>query len=167
LTLDDGAQEPWEQLLLAHVDGTEIGVIERNPVEPNSLAAEELQEFLSAIDVEKPASAVAWLRQYLATVSTIYSFQLLNGVNIGDGWDAVGCLQDRLHSLGGILQADGDGFSNEHGYHILWAFSENVTGSWYMGVLRDAQWIHVEMDLGNRNHRESFLRGEVPAGVEI
>jgi hypothetical protein len=167
LSLEKGSRESWEQLLLAHMDGTEIAVIERNPVERNSLGAEELQEFLIAIEGGKPASAEAWLRQYLATVSTIYAFQLLNGINAGDGWSAVSCLQNTLRSLGGILQADGEGFSNEQGYHILWEFSDNVTGAWSMGVLRDAEWIHFQMDLGNRNHREAFLRGEVPAGVEI
>jgi hypothetical protein len=61
-------------------------------------------------------------------VKVIYAFQLLNGTDVEDGWA-------RLHSLynavwehaGGILQSDGEGFSNEEGYTILWQFSD---GNW-------------------------------------
>jgi hypothetical protein len=36
-----------------------------------------------------------------------------------------------------------------------------------MGVLKDGEWVHFQMDLGNKKHRAAFLRGEVPEGVEI
>jgi hypothetical protein len=68
-------------------------------------------------------------------------------------------------SAGGIVQADGEGFSNEEGFHVLWQFSDGVKGPWWMAVLRDGEWITFQMQLGNRKHREAFLRGEIPAGV--
>ena len=65
-----------------------------------------------------------------------------------------------------ILQADGEGFSNEDGYHILWQFSDSVSGKWWMGVLENGKWVHFQMDLGNPQHRSAFLAGEVPAAVK-
>lgn len=90
------------------------------------------------------------------------------GPTFNDGWS-------RLHSVynavwqaaGGILQSDGEGFSNEAGYTILWQFSEAATGSWNVGVLSDGRWVHFEIDLGNSEHREAFLQGMVPAGVRL
>jgi hypothetical protein len=69
------------------------------------------------------------------------------------------------NQVGGIIQADAEGFTNEDGYQILWQFSDSVTGTWWMGVFQHGSWIHFEMDLGNRQHREAFLRGEMPAGA--
>lgn len=98
----------------------------------------------------------------------IYAFRLLSGTDVNDGWS-------RLHSVynavwqaaGGILQSDGEGFSNEAGYTILWQFSEAATGSWNVGVLSDGRWVNFEIDLGNSEHREAFLQGKVPAGVRL
>lgn len=66
-----------------------------------------------------------------------------------------------------IIQADLEGFTNEEGYHILWQFSDPVTGPWWMGVLKNNAWVHFQMDLGNVSHREAFLRGEVPQRVDV
>jgi len=64
-----------------------------------------------------------------------------------------------------ILQADGEGFSNEAGYCILWQFSDSVRGPWWMGVLRDGEWIHFQMNLGSKRQREAFRKGQIPKGV--
>ena len=56
-------------------------------------------------------------------MKVIYAFQLLSGTEVNDGWDGVHFLRGRIwRELGGILQADLEGFSNEDGYHILWQF---------------------------------------------
>ena len=60
-----------------------------------------------------------------------------------------------------ILQADGEGFTNEEGYHIVWQFSDSVSGPCNMGVLQDGVWRHFSMDLGDPDHRAAFLRGSV------
>ena len=69
--------------------------------------------------------------------------------------------------VGGIIQADREGFSDEKGYHILWQFSNSVKRPWWMSVLKDGQWVRFQMDLGSRKHRAAFFRGEVPAGVKM
>ena len=60
------------------------------------------------------------------------------------------------------MQADGEGFTNEEGYHIVWQFSDSVSGPWKMGVLQDGVWRHFSMDLGDPDHRAAFLKGTVP-----
>jgi hypothetical protein len=105
LTVEEGSDAQWGQLLLAHSDRREIAAIERNEVSDGSMAEEEIIHLLSAI-------------------------------NEDDGWRELSAVKDKLWSqLGGILQADGEGFSNEDGYHIVWQFSEHVSGPWRMGVI--------------------------------
>ena len=160
--------DAWDQLTLAHKSGQEIAVIEKNPVLEGQLGAEELQEFIDEILDYKPESAAAWLQQYLPGVKVIYAFQLLDGTDVEDGWTPLRRLYSAVWGHAeGILQADGEGFSDEDGYTILWQFSDRVTGKWNMGVLKDGRWIHFEMDLGSEHHRNAFLRGEVPDGAKV
>lgn len=123
-----------EHLTLRHKSGQEIAVIERNPVSEGELGADELQEFLDEVPHHKPDSAAAWLQKYLPTVKVIYAFQLLGGTDVDDGWTPLHRLYQAIWShAGGILQADGEGFSNEEGYTILWQFAESVTGPVELG----------------------------------
>jgi hypothetical protein len=167
LSIDDGTNEDWTQLLLCHEDGSEIAVIERNAASSTDLVEAEIQEFLDEIADCKPPSAAEWLAEYFPKVRTIYAFQLLHGTDVKNGWEILGTVKDALHAhVRGIIQADGEGFSNEEGFHILWQFADSVTGEWWMGVLQNGKWVHFQMDLGNKNHREAFLLGKVPKGVK-
>jgi hypothetical protein len=67
--------------------------------------------------------------------------------------------------VGGVLQADSEGFTNEDGYNILWQFSDGVKGKWNMAILEDEKWIPFEMDLGNAEQRREFFDGRVPPGA--
>jgi hypothetical protein len=163
-----GSGDTWEELTLKHESGQEIAIIEKDPVILGELGAEELQEFLDEIPHYKPDSAVAWLQSYLPTVKVIYAFQLLNGTDVDDGWTLLHRVFDAVRNYaGGIVQADGEGFSDEQGFTILWQFGESATGQWNMGVLIGDGWVHFEIDLGNKDHREAFWRGEVPSGVKL
>jgi hypothetical protein len=143
-------------------------LIERNPVVEGQLGADELSEFLEEVAHYKPKSASDWLRDYLPSIKVIYAFQLLDGTDVDDGWTSLHNLYTAVWKhTGGILQADGEGFSDEDGFTILWQFSEAVKGSWNVGVLRRGKWLHFEMDLGNPEHREAFWKGEVPHGVRM
>jgi hypothetical protein len=166
---DEGAEDEWEALILKHRAGEPIAFIERNPVIPGELGAEELQEFIADVSQCQPASAAAWLNQYLPSVKVIYSFQLLHGTEVDNGFKLMHGVYTALwRHAGGILQADMEGFSNENGYTILWQFSDDVSGAWKVGVLgSDGHWVNFEMDLANRRHREAFWRGEVPVGAKL
>jgi len=157
----------WTGLVLTHEDGAEIAVIERAPVEPDSIASEELREFADEVSTCLPTSAAEWLARYFPRVRCIYSQQILNEVERDDGWRSVRAIQEEIWKFApSILQADNEGFSNEDGYHILWQFRESVDGTWWMGVLLDGDWQHFQMDLGNHQHREAFFQGKIPDGVQ-
>jgi hypothetical protein len=169
LQIEDGTEADWTSLVLKHESGPEIAVIERNPVGPETLGSAEIDEFLEEIGECQPASAVRWISEYLPTVKVIFAFQWLSGTNAKSGGDIVGSLMIGLQKLvGGVIQADGEGFSDdEQGDHILWQFSDRVKGPWRMAVRQDGKWVRFEMELGDRKHREAFLRGEIPSGVRI
>jgi hypothetical protein len=163
LTLESGTVDEWESLLLSGMDGVEVAVIERNPVFDGSLGQDEVAEFIEEIQDCKPNSGVQWLEDYLASVKTIYAFQHLQGSETADGGNALHALRSKLWERGdAILQADNEGFTNEEGYHIVWQFSDSVSGAWNMGVLQDGVWRHFSMDLGDPDHRAAFMRGSVP-----
>ena len=166
LNIETGTEANWQQLVLTHTKGTQIATIEFNPVTAGELGKDELDEFIAELDHYKPATAAQWLRQYLPRVAAIYAFQLLSGTEAEGGWDAVHTLQSAIWStVGGVLQADGEGFSNEDGYTILWQFSDGVSGRWNMAVLDKGSWVAFEMDLANAKQRQLFFDGKVPRGV--
>jgi hypothetical protein len=168
LTLESGTDADWTRIVLAHENGPEIAVIERNSSSSTDLVSGEIEEFIQEIADCKPPSAAAWLTKYLPTVRTIYAFQLLSGTDHKNGCHILGETKNSIFAqVGGVIQADGEGFSNEDGYHILWQFSDSVKGTWWMGILRGDHWVHFQMDLGNKQHREAFFRGEVPEGAKM
>lgn len=162
----DQDPDDWQQLILSHPDGSEIALIERDVVEDGSLADGEIQEFEEELDHTLPQSSAVWLREFFPRVRCIYSFQHLSGANSDSGFSALSCVRALFWSAApGLLQADGEGFSNEHGYQITWEFSESVTGTWWMGLLKEGKWVHFQMDLGNREHRKAFKLGTIPDRV--
>jgi hypothetical protein len=166
LTVAEGSDEDWTQIILSHVSGRDITSLERNVVQDGSPGSEELAEFAEEVVDCKPPSAAKWLLEYFSRVKCIYAFQVLSGTDEKPGWEILDAIRDCIWSAApAILQADEEGFSNEDGYHILWQFNDSVDGPWSMAVLRDGQWKEFEMNLGDRKQRESFLQGEVPSDV--
>ncbi len=166
VTGDVSAAE-WDQLVVTNSAHHEVCAIERNVILAGSLGEEELAEFQAEVAACFPASAAKWLESYLKSVRTIYAFQVLSGTYADRGWEILGSVKEALlGAVGGIVQADGEGFSNEEGYHILWQFSDDVSGEWWMAVLKDGRWEKFKMDLDDRAHRAAFMAGEIPSGVE-
>lgn len=164
LTLEDGTEEEWDSLLLSGDDELEIAVLERNPVYDGSLGQDEIAEFIEETADCKPQTGVEWLHDFLAEVKTIYAFQHLTGSDSEEGSAAIHALRTALWERGeSIIQADMEGFTNEDGFHVVWQFSDTVSGAWNMAVLQDGAWHSFKMDLGDPEHREAFFRGEVPA----
>jgi len=166
LTVEEGSEEEWETLLLSSVDDVEIALIERNPVSMGSIGQDAVAEFIDEMQDCKPESGVQWLAEYLAEVKTIYAFQHLQGAETVEGGNALHALRSALWERGeAIIQADNEGFTNEDGYHIVWQFSDSVSGPWNIGVLQDGVWYHFTMDLGDSDHRAAFFNGEVPSDL--
>ena len=166
LTIEEGDEEEWESLLLSTTDEVEVAVLERKPVYDGSVGQDEIADFLEDLGDAKPENNVEWLAEYLASVKTIFAFQHLQGAEMTDGGNALHALRSGLFQRGdAILQADLEGFTNEEGYHIVWQFSDTVSGQWNMAVLQEGSWYHFTMDLGDPDHRDAFLRGEVPSDL--
>jgi hypothetical protein len=166
LTIEEGSEEEWETLLLSSADDVEVALIERNPVSAGSIGQDEVAESIDEIQGCKPESGVQWLAEYLAEVKMIYAFQHLQGAETVEGGNALHALRSALWERGeAIIQADNEGFTNEDGYHIVWQFSDSVSGPWNMGVLQDGVWYHFTMDLGDSDHRFAFFKGEVPSDL--
>ena len=168
LTLEEGDEQEWETLLLSSDDEVEVALLERNPVFDGSAGQDEVADFLEDLQDCKPESGVEWLEGYLAEVKTVYAFQHLQGAELVDGGNALHALRSFQWERGdAIVQADGEGFTNEEGFHIVWQFSDSVSGPWNMGVLQDGVWHHFTMDLGDPDHREAFQNGEVPPDLSV
>ncbi len=166
LTIEEGDEEEWQTLLLLRDDDVEVALLECEPVFDGSPGQDEIADILEDIQDCKPESGVDWLRDYLDEVKTVYVFRHLQGSNSEEGSAALHALRTALWERGeAIIQADHEGFTNEEGYHIVWQFSDTVSGSWNMAVLQDGTWHHFKMDLGDPDHRAAFLRGEVPPDV--
>jgi len=166
LSVEEGDAELWTNLLLSQADGTAIAVIERNPVADGSLGIDEVMEFIDEITNCKPSSALPWLTSFLQSVKVIYAFQHLTGSWSDEGFDALHSVREFILRRGdAIIQADGEGFTNEAGHHILWQFSDNVSGSFQMAIRHNDGWQSFEMDLANRDHRQAFKEGNVPQGL--
>jgi len=166
LTVEDGSEEEWETLLLSGNDDVEVALIERDPVLDGSIGQDEIADFIEETNDCKPETGVAWLHEYLTDVKTVYSLQHLQGADTEEGSNVLHALRSHLWERGdAIIQADLEGFTNEDGYHIVWQFSDSVSGPWNMGVLQDGTWYHFSMDLGDPDHRYAFLNGEVPGDL--
>ena len=166
LSIESGDEDEWESLLLASLDNVEVALLERLPVYPGSIGEDQIADFLEDTREAQPESASLWLAEYFEDVKTIYSIQHLQGAFTEEGSNALHALRSTLWERGdAIIQADNEGFTNEDGYHILWQFSDSVSGPWNMGILQDDTWYHFTMDLGDPDHREAFLSGELPSDV--
>jgi hypothetical protein len=166
LSIEEGTEEEWDVLLLSGLDEVEVALVERNPVSDGSVGQDEIADFLEDLQDCKPKSGVQWLEDYLTEVKTIYAFQHLQGAEMVDGGNALHALRSALWERGdAIIQADAEGFTNEEGFHIVWQFSDSVSGPWNMGVLQDGVWHHFSMDLGDSDHRAAFLKGMVPGDL--
>ncbi|MBP9093047.1 hypothetical protein KBI23_18625 [bacterium] len=164
-TVDENGN--WTELVAFNSDDIEITFLERNLVEHDNLGAEELAEFAESVSECKPTSAATWLIQTFKNIKTIYSFQILSGTNDDNGWDVVDALRDCIIAQApSINQADDEGFSNFQGAHILWQFADNVKDPCTLAVLKDNKWHQFEINLENLEHRQAFLDGKVPVGVE-
>jgi hypothetical protein len=159
----------WTLLEVTNDDGDALVQIEKKTVIDGEPGQEELDEYRDELEDFKPTSAAKWLTSYFDQVKVIYAFQMLNAAFDGNNYDIVNSIKTKIwNRTGGIFQADGEGFSNEEGYHILWQFSDNVTGDWSCAVLNaSSDWDKFVMDLGDKIQRKEFQDGKVPQKAKL
>ena len=140
--------------------------VERNPVAPNTLGAEEVAEFIDSLESGGPPSAVRWLSDYLETIRAIYAIRIYPEAILGhpDALDAVYAVRTALHdAVGGIGQWDGHGFTNEED-RLIWCDRRmNLKGRTRAAILDEStgEWIRFELNLEDRDEMAAFLRGEI------
>jgi len=143
------------------------GTIERNPVGPNTLGAEEVAEFIDSLEAGGPASAVRWLSDYLESVRAIYAIRIYpeSMASYPDAIDAIYAIRTALRdAVGGIGQWDGQGFTNEEDRLIWCDPSTNPKGQAHAALLDEStgEWIPCELNLEEPEELANFLRGELP-----
>ncbi len=156
----------WTALEVVNSQSEPVVRVLKSGVALGESGRDEIDEFLAEITSCSPASASRWLQEYLRKVQTVYAFEIY--AETTNDWEILNAVRDRIFGMvGGIIQADGEGFTNEDGYHILWQFSNKVSGEWWMSVLQGGEWKKFKMDLADEAHRQAFRAGEVPPGVDI
>jgi hypothetical protein len=154
----------WTVVDVANAGGETVTEIERNPVVAGEFGQQELDEFRTLIQGEEPLSAVQWLSDYFNQVTVIYAFRITETTLKDDNYELVIALKSAIwDSVGGVMQSDGEGFTNDQGYLILWQFPDTASGDRYCAVLDDkGEWQRFRMDLGDPFQRMAFRAGEVP-----
>jgi hypothetical protein len=140
--------------------------VERNPVGPNTLGAEEVAEFIDSLEAGGPPSSVRWLSDFLESVRAIYAIRIYPDTMVDDpqALDAVYAVRTALRqAVGGIGQWDGLGFTNEDDRLIWTEASLRPTGRSAAAVLDESsgRWIDLELDLDDPEALDRFLRGDV------
>jgi hypothetical protein len=166
LVVETGSADEWDQILVKMADGRNLCLIERDERDVSSLFSEEIDEFLVMLEGRSPAAGVEWARGYLRESMTIYAAQYFDaafdvGPDEPDPADILLAIRDAVG--GGIVQADGEGISNEQGYSVVLQFSEDATGSWSVALLNeDGTWRTGRIELGDPTHRAAFEDGRLP-----
>ena len=141
--------------------------VERNPVGPNTLGAEEVAEFIDGLDAGGPPSASRWLADYLESVRAIYAIRIYPEAMRDDpeALDAVYAIRTALrNAVGGIGQWDGHGYTNEDDLLIWCDPSEDPQGVSTAALLDEStgEWIPFEVNLSEAEELSAFLRGVIP-----
>jgi hypothetical protein len=143
--------------------------VERNPVGPNTLGAEEVAEFIDRLESGGPPSAVRWLADYLESIRAIYAIRIYPDaiLNHPDALEAIDAVRSALHeAVGGIGQWDDHGFTNEDD-RLIWCSSEmDLRGKTRAAILDEStgEWMPFELNLDDPEELQAFLSGEIPKG---
>ena len=140
--------------------------IERNPVGPNTLGAEEVAEFIDRLDAGGPPSASRWLSDYLESVRAIYAVRIYPEAMAAhpEALDAVFAIRTALRdAIGGIGQWDGQGFTNEKDQLIWCDPADRPSGTTTAAILDEStgEWIPFELDMSDPEELSAFLRGVI------
>ena len=153
-----------------HVLQNVWATIERNPVGPNTLGAEEVAEFIDRLEAGGPSASSRWLADYLESVRAIYAIRIYPEAMEGhpDAIDSIYSIRSALRdAVGGIGQWDGHGFTNEEDFLVWCDPTDHPQGVTTAAVLDETtgEWIPFEIDLGDPVQFNEFLRGEIPRAV--
>ncbi len=150
----------------SHVLQNVWATVERNPVGPNTLGAEEVAEFIDRLDSGGPPSASRWLADYLESVRAIYAIRIYPEAMAGnpEALETVYAIRTTLReAVGGIGQWDGQGFTNDKDQLIWCDPADHPIGLMTAALLDEStgEWIPHELNLSDPEELAAFLRGAV------
>jgi hypothetical protein len=167
----DDTKVAWRFLRVFDEDGYPVCDISRDVLGEGDMVQEELADFRAELKDALPKNAARWAREQLEQVKSIYAVQIL--ATDSDDDESEDSLPSVLLALlqgylGGMIQGDGEGFSNDDGALVVWQFSDDAQGEWLAAVM-DGQggWTPFMMDIGEPAHRAAFREGRVPAGATL
>jgi hypothetical protein len=162
--LVSGTETGWEALEISQPDGSLIAVLERYAISPGSQGQSQLSLVKESLHGCFPQNARSWLENYLSGARAIYVFRLQGDNITKTGWPILGRIQNALKDkLGGIIQADSEGFYNEAGDYILWQMYAGAAGSIPAAVLNEqGEWTAYQLRLDDSLAVEQFKQGLPP-----
>lgn len=166
--VEEGSADDWDTLLVRNSKGENVCQIERSIRNRDELVEEETAEFIAELDEGQPRSGAQWVQTYLKDVNAIYAFQFLD-VSIKRRKNSIAPHEAfwALKSLvGGIIQADGEGFSNEDGFYVVLETGPGRRGPSNVALLdSEGAWRPFQIKLERAKQVSEFLAGRVPAGA--
>ena len=166
IKLVSGTEDLWEKIEIYDAHDILLATLEYAAVNPESSGAVTLKELDRTIQNKLPVNARQWLISYFTTVKAIYTFNLFPDRMNKNSWLILGGIQNFLKdSLGGIIQADNEGYYNEAGLYILWQMYEGATGNATAASLDDkGQWIpySYSLRLDDKKAVDLFKQGIAP-----
>lgn len=164
IELSGGTAEVWNQLEVVTSAGAPFCLIDRD-ARGDEIFDDEIAEFLEDLDGRGPPANLHWVRQRLERCNVIYAARYLSAAfEVPDEHvTPFQLLMTLKQSLGGIMQADGESYSNDEGYGVTLHFAETAEGTWYLAVLQpDGQWLTGTIQLDNPEQRAAFIAGQLP-----
>ena len=166
IKLVSGTDESWEKIEIYDAHDILLATLEYAAVNPESSGAAILRELDRTIQNRYPVNARQWLKNYFTAVKAVYTFNLFPDSMNKNSWLILGGIQNFLKdSLGGIIQADNEGYYNEAGLYILWQMYEGATGNVTAASLDDkGEWVpySYSLKLDDKKSVDLFKQGIAP-----
>ena len=166
IKLVSGVDSLWENIEIYDAHDILLATLEYDIVSPGTTGETALKELDKAIQNKYPVNARQWLKNYFTTVKTIYTFNIFPDRMNKNSWLILGGIQNFLKdSLGGLIQADNEGYYNEAGLYILWQMYEGATGNATAASLDDrGEWVpySYSLRLDDKKAVDLFKQGIAP-----
>ena len=161
-----GTEDLWEKIEIYDGHDILLATLEYAAVNPESSGEATLKGLNQSIQEKYPVNARQWLKNYFTTVKAVYTFNLFPDSLNKNSWLILGGIQNFLKdSLGGIIQADNEGYYNEAGLYILWQMYEGATGNATAASLDEkGEWVpySYSLKLDDKKSVDLFKQGIAP-----
>jgi hypothetical protein len=161
-----GTENLWEKIEIYDGHDILLATLEYAAVSPDSSGDATLKGLGKSIQDKYPVNARQWLTNYFTTVKSIYTFNIFPDRMNKNNWLILGGIQNFLKdSLGGIIQADNEGYYNEAGLYILWQMYEGATGNATAASLdENGEWVpySYSLRLDDKKAVDLFKQGIAP-----